>query len=261
MHDLELETVVVKLRDRVAWVTLNRPAALNALNARMGRELLDAVTAVAADPDVRVLVLRGAGRGFCSGADLSAATEHPDISAALREVLHPLIVALRELERPVIAAVHGTAAGYGCSLALAADLVITARSARFALSFANVGLGLDGGSSSLLVARVGHARASEMALLAQPLDAEQALAWGLANRVVDDIELDSSAHGLAQQLARGAPGALAAIKLALNRAAHPRLAEQLELEADLQQQRGRSADFGEGIRAFLQKRPPQFTGD
>jgi 2-(1,2-epoxy-1,2-dihydrophenyl)acetyl-CoA isomerase len=261
-----LETVELELRERVAWVTLNRPGSLNAFTPQMGRELLAVLDHLGTAEQLRALVLTGAGRGFCSGADLRqvaswGADGKPDLLAPLREIFHPLILRLRMLEQPVIAAVNGGAVGFGCSLALAADVVLAARSAYFLLAFANVGLTLDGGSSMLLVGRVGHARASEMGLLAERVEAEQALAWGLANHVVPDEQLAGAAAELAARLAAGAPGSHAAIKRSLNRAAYPRLAEQLELEAELQQRRAESKDFGEGVRAFLEKRPAQFTGD
>jgi 2-(1,2-epoxy-1,2-dihydrophenyl)acetyl-CoA isomerase len=260
-----LETVELQLRERVAWVTLKRPESLNAFTPQMGRELLAVLDHVAGTAGARALVLTGAGRGFSSGADLKqvalwGAAGKPDLLTPLREIFHPLILRLRTLELPVIAAVNGGAAGFGCSLALAADLVVAARSAYFLLAFANVGLTLDGGSSMLLVGRAGHGRAAEMALLAERVDAERALAWGLANRVVDDDQLASVAAELATRLAAGAPGSHAAIKRSLNQAAYARLAEQLELEAELQQQRAESGDFSEGVRAFLEKRPAQFTG-
>ncbi len=266
MLERERETVELELRERVAWITLNRPDALNAVNPRMGRELLAAVERVAGDPTVRALVLTGAGRGFCSGADLRAvAGRGPDgtaeLLACLDEVLHPLILRLRTIEQPVIAAVNGPAVGFGCSLALAADLVLAARSAYFLLAFTNVGLTLDGGASALLVARAGHGRACEMALLAEPIDADRALDWGLVNRVLGDDELLPAAAAMAGRLAVGPPAAHAAIKHALNRAAHPQLSEQLALEAAQQRERAVSADFSEGVRAFLEQRPAQFTGN
>jgi 2-(1,2-epoxy-1,2-dihydrophenyl)acetyl-CoA isomerase len=265
MLELELETVDVELRERVAWITLNRPESLNAFTPQMGRELRVALDHVAADPETRALVLTGAGRGFSSGADLKqesfwGSDGRPRLLPMLRDVFHPLIVQLRTLEKPVIAAVNGGAVGFGCSLALAADLVVAQRSAYLLLAFANVGLTLDGGSSALLVGRAGHGRASEMGLLAERIGAEQALSWGLVNQVVADNELRAAAGTLAQRLAAGAPGSYAATKHALNQAAYPRLAEQLDLEAEQQQQRASSADFIEGVQAFLEKRPAQFTG-
>jgi 2-(1,2-epoxy-1,2-dihydrophenyl)acetyl-CoA isomerase len=265
MLDLELETIDLQLRERVAWITLNRPESLNAFTPQMGLELTAVLGHLAAEPDVRALVLTGAGRGFSSGADLKQAATwgadgRPDLLVPLREVFHPLIMRLRTIEKPVIAAVKGGAVGFGCSLALACDLVIAERSAYFLLAFANVGLTLDGGSSALLVGRVGHGRASEMGLLAHRIDAERALAWGLANRVVGDGQLGDAAAELARELAAGSPGSHAATKHALNRAAYPRLQEQLDLEAKQQQQRASSEDFIEGVQAFLERRPPQFGG-
>jgi 2-(1,2-epoxy-1,2-dihydrophenyl)acetyl-CoA isomerase len=266
MQGLELETVQLRLQERVAWITLNRPEALNALTPQMGRELRAVLEHVAESPDVRAIVLTGAGRGFSSGADLKAdvwALEGGtiDLLTPLNEIFHPLILRLRTLAKPVIAAVNGGAAGIGCSLALAADIVVAAESAYFLMAFANVGLTLDGGASVLLVGRIGHARASEMALLAERVNAQHALTWGLANQVVPDEQLHAVAGGIAARLAVGAPGSYASTKRTLNAAAYPRLAEILKLEAILQQERAESEDFLEGAQAFMDKRPPQFTGN
>jgi 2-(1,2-epoxy-1,2-dihydrophenyl)acetyl-CoA isomerase len=262
----ELETVELKVEERVAWLTLNRPEALNALTAQVGRELTVAIDEVAANPDVRVVVLTGTGRGFSSGADLKeglapADGAKPDGATPLREVFHPLILRLRTLEKPLIAAVNGGAVGIGCSLALAADIVVAAESAYFLMAFANIGLGLDGGASVLLVGRVGHARATEMAMLAERVDAAAALEWGLVNRVAPDDELLTVAAELAAKFAVGPPGSYASIKRTLNAAAYKQLAQVLDLEATLQQERAESADFMEGVLAFVQKRPAEFTGD
>jgi 2-(1,2-epoxy-1,2-dihydrophenyl)acetyl-CoA isomerase len=263
---LELETIDLEQREGVAWITLNRPESLNAFTPQMGRELSSLLDRLNEDPEVRALVLKGAGRGFSSGADLKQATSwgddgRTDLLTPLREVFHPLILRLREIDKPVIAAVHGGAAGFGCSVALAADIVVMAQSSYFLLAFAKVGLTLDGGSSALLIGRAGHGRASEMGLLAERIGAERALAWGLANQVVDDAQLETAAADLATRLAAGAPGSYAATKRTLNQAAYPRLEEQLDLEAQLQQQCASSEDFIEGVRAFLEKRPAQFTGE
>lgn len=261
----ELETVELEARDRVAWITLNRPEAMNAVTPDSGVELAAAVEWAATDQDIRALVITGAGRGFCSGADLKAQSwRRPDggtdLLGPLRDVLHPLILRLRTVEKPVISAVNGGAVGFGCSLALAADIVIAARSSYFLVAFANVGLTLDGGASTLLLERVGRARASEMALLAERVPAEQALTWGLANRVVPDSELIEVTHELARTLADGAPGSHASIKRSLGAAGRSGLEEILDLEATLQQERADSEDFLEGVQAFLDKRPPRFTG-
>jgi len=262
---LELETVELDRDERVGWITLNRPEALNAWNPQLGHDLGLALDRLAADADVRAIVVTGAGRAFSSGADLRSgalvgADGKPDVGTPLREIYHPLILRVRALEKPVVAAVNGPAVGIGCSLALVCDLVVAAESAYFLMAFASIALGLDGGASATLVARVGLTRAAEIALLADRIPASQALEWGLANRVVADHELRAAAGELAARLATGPPGSHAAIKRTLNEATYPRLAEVLELEAELQQQRAESSDFIEAVTAFLQKRPPSFSG-
>jgi 2-(1,2-epoxy-1,2-dihydrophenyl)acetyl-CoA isomerase len=216
---------------------------------------------------VRVIVFTGAGRAFSSGADLKAAGELTtdtgafDVLTPLRESYHPLVLRVRTVDKPVIAAVNGPAAGIGCSLALAADLVIAARSAYFLLAFVNIGLGLDGGASQLLSERIGHARAFEMAYLGERIGAEQALTWGLVNRVVDDEQLTTAVDELAARFVAGPPGSYATIKRTINARAYADFAELLDLEAVEQQRRIESADFLEGVTAFLQKRPARFTGE
>lgn len=267
MSVLNLETIACRRSGAVAWLTLNRPDALNAWTRQLGEELTRALDQAAADRKVRAIVLTGAGRAFSSGADLRTGLDGltdsgaPDVRTPLREVYHPLILRVRTLAKPVIAAVNGPAVGIGCSLALAADLIVAARSAYFLMAFVNIGLGLDGGASQSLVARVGHARALEIAYLGERIGAEQALAWGLVNRVVDDGELERAVTELAERLAAGPPGAYAAIKRSINHRSYAGFAELLDLEADLQQERAASQDFVEGATAFLQKRPPRFTGD
>jgi 2-(1,2-epoxy-1,2-dihydrophenyl)acetyl-CoA isomerase len=264
---LKLETVDCERVDRVAWVTLNRPEALNAWIRQLGLDLQSALDTAADDPDVRAIVLTGAGRAFSSGADLKAGGELEsedggfDVLTLLRGVFHPAILRVRTLPKPVIAAVNGPAVGIGCSLALAADLVVAARSAYFLLAFVNIGLGLDGGASQSLAARVGHARAMEMAMLGERIGAQQALDWGLANRVVDDAQLRATVTELAQRLAAGPPGSYAAIKQSINACTYDGFTELLELEASLQQQRADSKDFHEGVRSFVQRRSPTFTGE
>jgi 2-(1,2-epoxy-1,2-dihydrophenyl)acetyl-CoA isomerase len=266
MASLELETVGFEVREAVAWITLNRPEALNAWTPRFGRELIAALDRCADDPQIRAVVITGAGRAFSSGADLKAGdgfdeNGEPDVLTPLREIYNPLILRVRELPKPVVAAVNGVAAGIGCSLALAADLIVAAQSAYFLLAFANIGLALDGGASPLLVGRVGYTRACEIALLAERIPSVQALDWGLVNSVTSDADLLSATTTLAAKLASGAPGSYRAIKRTLNQSAWPDLAALLDLEAVLQQERATSADFMEGVTAFLQKRPPSFTGN
>jgi 2-(1,2-epoxy-1,2-dihydrophenyl)acetyl-CoA isomerase len=263
---LNLETVDIERVDGVAWITLNRPDALNAWIRQLGLDLQAALDIAAEDPDVRAIVLTGAGRAFSSGADLKAGGELAkegggfDVLTPLREVYNPAILRARTLPKPVIAAVNGPAVGIGCSLALAADLVVAARSAYFLLAFVNIGLALDGGASQSLAVRVGHARAMEMAMLGERVGAEQALDWGLVNRVVDDEQLLATVTDLAQKLAAGPPGSYATIKRTINARTYDGFAELLDLEAQLQQERAESQDFMEGVVAFVQKRPATFTG-
>jgi 2-(1,2-epoxy-1,2-dihydrophenyl)acetyl-CoA isomerase len=265
MSVLNLETIECRRGGGVAWLALNRPEALNAWTRQLGEELTLALDDVAADPAVRAIVLTGAGRAFSSGADLRAgvagADGKPDVRSPLREVYHPLIMRVRTVPKPVIAAVNGPSVGIGCSLALACDLIVAARSAYFLLAFVNIGLGLDGGASQTLVERVGHARAFEIAYLGERIAAETALDWGLVNQVVDDGELESTVGALAARLAAGPPGSYASIKRTINARAYAGFGDVLDLEADLQQERAASKDFAEGVTAFLQKRPAEFTGE
>ncbi len=266
MSVLNLETVECRRSGGVAWLILNRPDALNAWTRQLGEELTRAVEDIAADRQIRVVVLSGAGRAFSSGADLrsgvGSVTEGgaPDVGSELRQVYHPLILRVRTLPKPVIAAVNGPAVGIGASLALASDLIVAAESAYFLMAFVNIGLGLDGGASQTLVERVGHARAFEIAYLGERIPAETALAWGLVNEVVTDDGLAPRVTELAERLAAGPPGSYAAIKRTLNHRAYDGFAELLDLEAEVQQERAESKDFVEGVVAFLQKRPPNFTG-
>jgi 2-(1,2-epoxy-1,2-dihydrophenyl)acetyl-CoA isomerase len=265
MSVLNLETIECRRADGVAWLVLNRPDALNAWTRQLGEELTRALDDVAADPAVRSIILTGAGRAFSSGADLRAgvagADGRPDVRSPLREVYHPLIMRVRTVPKPIIAAVNGPAVGIGCSLALAADLIVAARSAYFLMAFVNIGLGLDGGASQTLVERVGHARAFEIAYLGERIPAQTALDWGLVNQVVDDNEFEATLRALAARLAAGPPGSYAAIKRTINARAYDGFDALLDLEADVQQERASSRDFAEGVLAFLQKRPAEFTGE
>src|SRR5690349_21639422 len=248
-----------------ARILLNRPEALNAWNEQFGLDLLDAVRKVEGDDSIRALLVTGAGRGFSSGADLKEQRSAgdggtPDLSARLKEIYHPIIIGLREMPKPVVAAVNGPAVGIGCSLALAADLIVAAESAYFLLAFVNIGLVPDGGSTAFLPARVGYARAAEMAMLGERVPAEQALDWGLVNRVVPDGDLQGAADALLQLLAQGPTTSYAGAKKLLNRRMYAGLAEQLEAEADQQREQGSTQDFLEGVTAFVEKRPPRFTG-
>jgi 2-(1,2-epoxy-1,2-dihydrophenyl)acetyl-CoA isomerase len=263
----ELEVVAISVRDQVGWITLNRPEALNAWTPQLGAELGAALAWAGAEPEVRVVVIGGVGRAFSAGADLKGLAggiadpaAKVDLGAPLRETFHPAILTVRTLEKPVIAAVSGGAAGIGASLALAADLIVATESAYFLFAFAGIGLALDGGASLLLAARAGFGRAAELALLGERVPAAQALGWGLVNQVVADGQLEPAVAGLAARLAAGSAGAIAAIKRELNAAVLGGLEAALEREAALQQERGGSADFREGVTAFLEKRAPTFGG-
>jgi 2-(1,2-epoxy-1,2-dihydrophenyl)acetyl-CoA isomerase len=258
------ETIDLQVADGAAHVLLNRPDSLNAWNEQFGRDLLDAVTTVAEDDALRALLITGAGRGFSSGADLKEQRSSdggvPDLSARLKEVYHPIITGLREMPKPVVAAVNGPAVGIGCSLALAADLIVAAESAYLLLAFVNIGLVPDGGSTAFLPARVGYARAAEMAMLGERVPARQALEWGLVNRVVADDELESISAELLDRLATGPTRSYAGAKRLLNRRMYADLAGQLDAEAEAQRKQGQTKDFIEGVLAFAEKRPPNFTG-
>jgi 2-(1,2-epoxy-1,2-dihydrophenyl)acetyl-CoA isomerase len=265
--NIELETVNVGVREGVATIELNRPQALNAWNAQFGSDLLAALRQASQDDAVRALVLTGAGRGFSSGADLKdiscgdeTAEGRPDIYKTLTERYHPIMLLIREMPKPVIAAVNGPAVGIGCSLALCSDLILAAESAYFLLAFVNIGLVPDGGSSLFVPTRVGMARATELSMLGERLPAGRALEWGLINRVVPDASLREEAAALAARLAAGPTRSYAGTKRQLNNWLYSRMEEQLELEARIQQEMAGSEDFVEGAMAFAEKRPARFSG-
>ncbi len=262
----QLDTVNLSLVNGVATIELNRPDALNAWNKQLGVDLLAALRQVAEDDAARAVVITGAGRAFSSGADLRDTTGEltpdgrPDVRKRLDECYHPIMLAVRELPKPVVAAVNGAAVGIGCSLALCCDLIVAAESAYFLLAFVNIGLVPDGGSSLFVPARVGIARASELAMLGERLPATQALEWGLINRAVADGELERETTALAARLAAGPTRSYAGAKRLLNNWLYSRMDEQLELEARIQQEMAGSDDFVEGTLAFLEKRQANFSG-
>jgi 2-(1,2-epoxy-1,2-dihydrophenyl)acetyl-CoA isomerase len=265
----DAQTVNLRRDGAAATIELNRPDALNAWNAQLGDDLLAAVRAVAEDDGVRAVVVTGAGRAFSSGADLKdrpgrqGQTDegHWDVRKTLNERYHPIITQMRTMPKPVVAAVNGPAVGIGLSLALAADLIVAAESAYFLLAFVNIGLVPDGGSSLLVPARVGFARATEMAMLGEPVGAAQALEWGLINRVVPDDAFASEVAALRDRLAAGPTRSYAGTKRELNHWLFARMEEQLTLEADLQQEMAGSPDFYEGVAAFVEKRQATFRGE
>ena len=248
----------------VGRITLNRPDTLNAWHAAFGRELLQAIEGDAADESVRAVLITGAGRAFSSGADLKAGFDVaddglPDIRSEL-DVYHPIISGVRRLEKPVVAAVNGPAVGIGASLALSCDLVLAAESAYFGLAFVHIGLMPDGGSTVFVPAAVGKARAFQMALLGERVDAERALGWGLVNFVHPHDALLDEANGLVTKLAAGPTRSYAASKRALNRMLYHDLEGQLDLEAELQHALARTKDFQEGVLAFVERREADFQG-
>jgi 2-(1,2-epoxy-1,2-dihydrophenyl)acetyl-CoA isomerase len=257
LADLRLE-----IADAVATITLDRPDALNALTIRLKEGLLAALETVAADDRVRAVVLTGAGRAFCAGQDLRERLEPgaPPLEDEIRLRYNPLIRAMRAMPKPIIGAINGVAAGAGASLAFACDLRIAAEGATFLLAFGRVGLIPDSGATWFLPRLVGTAKAVELALTTDPLSAADAERFGLVTRVVPAAELTAAAHELATGLAAGAPRALALTKRAIEAGAEATLDEQLEREAILQGEAGGTADHAEGLAAFLERRPPRFSG-
>jgi 2-(1,2-epoxy-1,2-dihydrophenyl)acetyl-CoA isomerase len=258
------DTVRYTVDGSVATITLNRPESRNSLNVAAKTELLAAVRRATDDEQIRAVILTGEGRAFCSGQDLR---EHAEGLAAggdpletVRAHYNPLINAITTMPKPVIAAVNGVAAGAGAALAFACDFRLAARSARLLMAFASVGLGPDSGSSWTLQRLAGPARAAELLMLAEPIDAERAAGFGLLHRVVADDELATEAAGLAARLAAGPTAAYAAIKEALAFAATHTLAESLEKEAELQAWLGKTADHRAATEAFVNKQKPVYEG-
>jgi 2-(1,2-epoxy-1,2-dihydrophenyl)acetyl-CoA isomerase len=262
------ETVNLWRRGGAARIELNRPDSMNAWDRQLGLDLLAAIESVSSDPEVRAVELTGAGRGFSSGADLRAMQDpndftpagRPDVYKVLTERYHPIILGIRTMEKPVVAAVHGPCVGIGLSLALAADLVVARESAYFLLAFVNIGLVPDGGSSLFVPTRVGFARASEMAMLGDRIPARQAAEWGLINRAVADEDYAAEVDALVTRLAEGPTASYAGTKRQLNHWLYTRAEEQLELEAVIQREMSESDDFVEGVTAFTEKRAARFSG-
>lgn len=258
-------TVLVEHDDAtgVTTVTLNRPDALNSLTVPMKEALLAAFQAIAGRRETRAVVLTGAGRAFCAGQDLRERLQ-PDaapLGAEVRERYNPIIRAMRGLDQPIVAAINGVAAGAGASLAMAADIRIAADTASIALAFGRVGLVPDSGATWFLPRLVGATRAAELALLNDPVGAADAVRLGLVGRVVPADQLETAAREIAERLAAGAPRAVALTKRALAAAWNRDLDAALEEEAELQDVAGRTKDHAEGMAAFLEKRPPRFTGE
>ena len=259
------EPVLVETDGPVLKVTLNRPDKLNSFNEAMHLALRAAVGRAEAEPEIRAVLLTGAGRGFCAGQDLGdrnvGADQELDLGATIEAFYNPLIRRLRALEKPVVCAVNGVAAGAGANLALACDILLAARSARFIQAFCRIGLVPDSGGTYFLPRLVGEARARALALTGEAVTADQALAWGMVWRVVEDERLQDEAHELTKRLAAGPTKGLGLIKRALNASLAHTLDQQLDLERDLQRVAGATLDYREGVAAFLAKRPAEFRGE
>lgn len=261
----QFESIGYEVAVGVAEITLDRPAVLNSFTRPMARELQAAFAAAAADADVRAVLLTGAGRAFCAGQDLAEAVPpdgaaRPPIDAIVRTTYNPSVRAIRELEKPVVCAVNGVAAGAGANLALACDIVLAADTASFIQAFCKIGLVPDTGGTFFLPRVIGTARATALAMLGEKVSAAEAQAMGMIWKVVPSAELMGEARGLARQLATQPTRGLGLIKRAMNASAANSLEQQLELEAVLQAEAASTADFDEGVAAFMEKRPPAFTG-
>jgi 2-(1,2-epoxy-1,2-dihydrophenyl)acetyl-CoA isomerase len=251
--------------DRIARLTLDRPEVLNSFNHAMAAQLRAALDAAAADGAVRAVLLTGAGRAFCAGQDLAAVLPapgepDPDLGDIVRDCYNPVIRALRAIEKPVVAAVNGVAAGAGANLAFACDFVVASEPASFIQSFCHIGLIPDSGGTFVLPRLAGMARATQLAMLGEKLPARQALEWGLIYQVVEPAQLEETATALARRLAAMPTRGLGLIKRGLNAGLAHSLDEQLAFEEGLQREAGRTADYAEGVRAFVEKRKPTFTG-
>lgn len=259
---MSFETILFDIDAGVATLTLNRPDVLNSFNAQMHEEIRAALKQVGENDKVRAMLLTGAGRAFSAGQDLGdrAVGAPADLAESLEKNYNRLVRSLRELELPVVCAVNGVAAGAGANIALACDIVLAARSADFIQAFVRIGLVPDAGGSYILPRLVGRARATALAMLGEKLPAETAEGWGLIWKCVDDDALAGEAKALAERLAKQPTRALALMKRALNASFENSLSQQLDLERDLQSIASKSADFKEGVAAFLEKRPAVFSG-
>lgn len=262
---MPVSSVLSELADGVLTLTLNRPEVLNSFDRAMAVALQEALARAAADPAVRAVLFTGAGRAFCAGQDLAAVLRAPgapptDLGEIVRECYNPIVRALLTLEKPVVAAVNGVAAGAGANLALACDFVVAAEAASFVQSFVHVGLIPDSGGTFLLPQLVGRARAAQLAILGEKLPARQALEWGMIYAVVPGGEVVGAAGALARRLAGMATRGIGLTKRGFAHAAGATLDERLAFEAGLQGEAGGTEDYAEGVRAFVEKRGAGFVG-
>jgi 2-(1,2-epoxy-1,2-dihydrophenyl)acetyl-CoA isomerase len=265
-HATAADVLLTSLDNGVLTLTLNRPDKFNSFNIALHAALADALERARGDAGCRAILLTGAGRGFCAGQDLSdrsvtsSTSARPDLGASLEKRYNPLIRTIKAMPKPIVCAVNGAAAGAGANIALACDIVLAARSAKFLQAFARLGLIADSGGTWVLPRLIGSARARAAILLAEPISADQAEAWGMIHRAVDDADLLPEARAIAEKLAAGPTYGYALIKQALDASASNTLDAQLDLERDLQRRAGVSDDYQEGTRAFMEKRPAIFTG-
>jgi enoyl-CoA hydratase len=258
---MTVTTLGVARADGVLTLTVDRPDQLNALTDELSDAFAGELEQAASYDDVRVVVLRGAGRAFCAGADISVVDGPNRLDVRALDRANRIVRAITRLDKPVVAGVHGAAAGVGCSIALASDLCVAAESASFLLAFARIGLMPDGGSSATVTASIGRARAMRMALLAEPLTGREAYDAGLVSHLADDDAFEAVLSEVVSRLAAGAPLAMAATKRAVNAASFDALDEALERERTGQAMLLRTADAAEGMRAFAERRRPDFEGE
>lgn len=260
---MSYETILFDVKDGAATLTLNRPQVFNAFNEQLSNDVADCLKQIAKDKSIRVLVITGAGKAFCSGQDLKsiAGSKNRSLSESLYKRYNPMIKAIRNLPVPVICKLNGVAAGAGCSLALACDLIVASETATLIEVFVNVGLVLDSGSSYFLPRLVGSARAFELATMGSKITAMQAYQWGMVNRVVKPEELDAETDKMVQYYKSAPTKAIGLMKKMLNKSFHSSLDDMLQYEAYCQEIAGRSSDYQEGVAAFNEKRKPNFTGN
>jgi 2-(1,2-epoxy-1,2-dihydrophenyl)acetyl-CoA isomerase len=257
------ETILLEVNQGIANLTLNRPEVFNAFNEQQSHDMLDALKKIEKDKSIRVVILTGAGKAFCSGQDLKsiAGSKNRSLSESLYKRYNPMIRAMRNLPVPIICKLNGVAAGAGCSLALASDMIVASENATLIEVFINVGLVLDSGSSYFLPRLVGSARAFELSTMGSKVTAAQALEWGMVNKVVKPEELDAETSKVAAYYAKAPTKAIALMKKMLNKSFHSDLDTMLEYEAYCQEIAGKSSDYQEGVSAFNEKRKPEFKGE